>query len=219
MKKFRHYMGLILLTGLFCFILTGCSNTAPGSTSGNNDNKTGDEMADDVGNAVDDVADGVGDAVDDLVGKGGFDNYSDAHDYFMDTMGSYHSDAKFELRDEDKNLNDYQEGSKGYRFNLYDTSNNTDGELFGEFYVDANSGAIYRKGDDGKVTEYRGDSASGSTGNGSTTGNSSTTGSTGNGSTTGSTGNGSTTGSTGSMSGNQASRSGASSSNGVITTR
>ena len=192
MKKFRHYMGLLLLTGLFCFVLTGCSNTAPGSTSGNNDNKTGDEMADDVGNAVDDVADGVGDAVDDLVGKGGFDNYSDAHDYFMDTMGSYHSDAKFELRDEDKNLNDYQEGSKGYRFNLYDTSSNTDGELFGEFYVDANSGAIYRKGDDGKVTEYRGDSASG---------------------------NGSATGSTGSMSGNQASRSGASSSNGAITTR
>lgn len=180
MKKFRNYICLGMLTGLLCFALTGCgNNTTTGSTSGNNDNNVVDEAADDVGDAVDDVADGIGNAVNDLVGNGGFDNYGDAHDYFMDTMGSYHADAKFELRDEDKNLNDYQEGSKGYRFNLYDTSSNADGELFGEFYVDATSGAIYRKRDDGKVSEYPGSTGNnsanrGKTGNSTTSSNSST---------------------------------------------
>ena len=51
-------------------------------------------------------------------------------------------------------LNDYQEGSKGYRFNLYDTSKNDKGELFGEFYVDATSGAIYKKGNNNSIEEY-----------------------------------------------------------------
>lgn len=202
MKKFKNYICLGMLTGLLCFTLTGCgNNTTTGSTSGNNDNNVVDEAADDVGDAAKDVANDIGNAVDDLVGNGGFDNYNDAHDYFMDTMGSYHADAKFELRDEDQELNDYQEGSKGYRFNLYDTSSNTDGELFGEFYVDATSGAIYRKGDDGKVTEYPGSKGNGSASNGRT--NNPTTSSN------------TTTGGTG----NQASRNGASSANGATITR
>lgn len=153
MKKFKNYLRLVTITCVVCFAMTGCGNNN-GSTSGNNDNNVVEDVADDAGNAVEDVADGVGDAVEDLVGNGGFDNYNDAHDYFLDTMGAYHSDAKFELRDEDQELNDYQEGSKGYHFSLYDTSKNDQGELFGEFYVDATSGMIYKKGEDNSITEY-----------------------------------------------------------------
>ena len=165
MRKFKNCLRLAATACVFCFILTGCGNKDNASTSGNNDNGVAEDVADDVGDAADDLANGVGDAVDDLVGNGGFDNYNDAHDYFMDTMGSYHADSKFEIRDEDKELNDYQEGSKGYHFNLYDTSKNDQGELFGEFYVDATSGTIYKKGSNNSIEEYPGNKTSGNSNN------------------------------------------------------
>lgn len=172
MKKFKNYLSLAVLALLICFCLTACGNNAKGSTSGNNNSgNAAEDAVNDAANATDDLTDGIGNAVDDLVGKGGFDNYADAHSYFMDTMGSYHSDAKFEIRDEDKNLNDYQEGSKGYHFKLYDTSKNKDGEMFGEFYVDANSGTIYKKGDNGKISEYPGSGKSTNNGNSATKNN------------------------------------------------
>lgn len=149
----KNYL-LLALSLLVCMCMTGCGNQDKPSTSGNNDSASTESAMDDVGNAVEDVADGIGNAVDDLVGDGGFDNYSDAQKYFMDTMSSYHGDAQFELRDENEKLTDYQEGSKGYHFYLYDTSNQSEGELFGEFYVDATSGMIYRLGEDGTISEY-----------------------------------------------------------------
>ncbi len=167
MKHLKSYVCLAALAGVFGFALTGCGSRA--STSGNNVSSSTAESvrhaADRVGDAAKDVAEGVGDAaknvttgvgeaVDDLLGDSGFDSYADAHDYFLDTMGAYHSDARFELRNEDQALADYQEGSKGYHFNLYDTSRNSAGEKFGEFYVDANSGVIYKKGTGNTVEEY-----------------------------------------------------------------
>lgn len=155
MRKFKNFLSLVTLSMAVCFSMTGCgNNTTTGSTSGNNDNNVIEDVANDAGNAVEDVADGVGNAVNDLVGNGGFNNYNDAHDYFLETMGAYHADANFEIRDEDRELNDYQEGSKGYHFKLYDTSKNDQGELFGEFYVDANSGMIYKKDENGNINEY-----------------------------------------------------------------
>lgn len=161
MKKIKNYICLAAVACVVCFVMTGCGNNTTStsgnntsSASGNDDNNVVEDVADDAGNAVEDVADGVGDAVEDLVGNGGFNNYKDAHDYFLETMGAYHSDASFELRDEDEELNDYQEGSKGYHFSLYDTSKNEKGELFGEFYVDATSGTIYKKDENDKITEY-----------------------------------------------------------------
>lgn len=156
MRTLKKMTSLLLVTCSLGLALTGCGNNDKGSTSGNNDNNVVEDAADNVGNAVEDVADGVGNAVDDLVGTNGFDNYEDAKTYLMQTMEEYHPDMKFEIRDEDKNLTDYQEGSKGYRFRLYDTSKDENGELFGEFYVDANSGVIYRMGDNETFEEYRG---------------------------------------------------------------
>jgi hypothetical protein len=200
MKKMKNYLSLSLLGAALCLSLTACGNNT-GSTSGNNDNNAVEDAADDVGNAVEDVADGVGDAVDDLVGNGGFDNYQDAHDYFLDAMGSYHADANFELRDEDQELTDYQEGSMGYHFHLYDTSNNEDGDLFGEFFVDANTGLIYQKDENGNINEYPGTdnsngnnaNSNGTTDSNGTTNNSTSGSNTGNGSTTSSNSSGSGT--------------------------
>lgn len=169
MKKLKTYLHLAAIAGAFCLVMTGCGTGT--STTGNNTgsstetnnavnnaaNNVGDaakDVANGVGNAAKDVTTGVGDAVNDLVGNGGFNTYADAHDYFLDTMGAYHSDAAFELREEDKNLTDYQEGSKGYHFTLYDTSKNKSGEMFGEFYVDATSGTIYKKGANNTLEEY-----------------------------------------------------------------
>lgn len=167
MMTLKKLLCLSLVACGLCFCLTGCGNNDNGSTSGNNDNNVVGDTADNVGdaagdlaegagNAVEDVADGVGNAVDDLVGTNGFDNYDDAQKYFLETMENYHSDAEFELRDEERDLEDYQEGSKGYHFKLYDTSKNQNGALFGEFYVDADTGVIYQELDDDRIVEYRG---------------------------------------------------------------
>ena len=172
MKKIKYYMCIMAVLTATAFALTGCGkDTTTGSTSGNNNtdkNDVSENMSDaakdvadgakdagrDVVNGAKDMAEGIGNATDDLLGHGGFDNYNDAHDYFLSTMGSYHSDAKFELRDENTSLNDYQEGSKGYYFHLYDTSKNTSGDEFGEFFVDADSGRIYRRGSNNSIEEY-----------------------------------------------------------------
>lgn len=188
MTTLKKLLCVSLVACSFCFFLTGCGNDKNGSTSGNNDNNmvgdaaenVGDaasDLAQGAGNAVEDVADGVGNAVNDLVGTNGFDNYDDAHDYFLDTMGKYHTDAKFELRDEERELDDYQEGSMGYKFHLYDTSTNQSGDYFGEFYVDANTGVIYREEGDDRYVEYRGTNTSSTseTNNGTTTGRSGAT--------------------------------------------
>ncbi len=179
MMTLKKLLCLSVVTCSICVGLTGCGNNDNGSTSGNNDNNivgdtannvgnAAEDLAEGAGNAVGDVADGVGNAVDDLVGTNGFDNYDDARKYFLETMESYHADAQFELRDEERDLEDYQEGSKGYRFELYDTSKNEKGEFVGEFYVDANTGVIYRDGDDDQVIEYRGIETDNNTSHGNT---------------------------------------------------
>lgn len=201
MMTLKKLLCLSVVACSLCVGLAGCGNNNNGSTSGNNDNNiVGDaaenvgnaagDLAEGAGNAVEDVADGVGNAVDDLVGTNGFDNYDDAHKYFLETMGNYHTDAKFEIRDEDRNLSDYQEGSKGYRFHLYDTSKNQDGELFGEFYVDADTGVIYKVEGDNNFTEYRGTETDNNASNGNTANNSKNTNGTGSDASSTSTGNG-----------------------------
>ncbi len=164
MKNFKHLLTLCIACSFFALCLTGCGSKNAKSFSGNNDTDKNDlsedlseatqNAADDIADGAKDIAEGISDATDDLLGDGGFTNYNDAHDYFLDTMSAYHSDAQFELRNEDKKLNDYQEGSKGYHFYLYDTSRNKEGEKFGEFFVDATSGRIYQKGNDSSISEY-----------------------------------------------------------------
>lgn len=160
----RKFKSLLLLSFTIVFVgacVTAC--TVPGSsTSGNN--RTGRNNTEgNIGNAVENAGEhlgnaveNVGDAAGNLLGSNGFNSYNEAHEHFLKTMSGYNTNAKYEVRDENKNLADYQEGSKGYYFSLYDTSSNTKGEHVGEFYVDTATGRIYHKDKStGKINEYK----------------------------------------------------------------
>lgn len=171
MKKLKLFACITCILAMGCFVLTACGNNK--STSGNNtQEQTGDDNAgngtdtgngvgdaiDDAGNAigdaVDDVADGVGDAVNDITS--GFTSYGDAHDYFMKRMGQDNPNAQYELRNESEDLTTYDGSTQGYHFELYDTATNSDGEKIGDFYLEPNSGKIYKKDSgSGKINEYQ----------------------------------------------------------------
>ena len=195
---------LVLTTtvALMSFAFTGCGGVNNATDAGNetttemattnstseNDNNVGDDLgnaAEDVGNAVGDVAEGVGDAVGDVMeGFTGFNDYSEAHDYFLKQMGMANGSAQYEVRNEKKDITTYNNNRKGYTFELYDTANNTEGERVGEFYVDTETGRIYQKNEDtNKIEEYSigGTSNSGAAGNSKTSGTGTGTGTNANG--------------------------------------
>lgn len=173
MKKF-----LVLTTAatLMSFAFTGCGGvnnatdakkeeattemaTTENGTANNGNNTVGEDLgnaAEGVGNAVGDVAEGVGNAVGDVLeGFTGFNNYSEAHDYFLNQMGMANGTAKYEVRNEKKDITNYNNDRKGYTFELYDVANNAEGERVGEFYVDTETGRIYQKNDkNNKIEEY-----------------------------------------------------------------
>lgn len=101
------------------------------------------DVANGVGNAVDDVADGVGDAVDNL-GGGSFDSYDDAKDYLLGKLSEDNVNATYEIRNEKRDLVSYHSedsGAQGYQFSVYETDGN---EKIGIYYVDKETGKIYR---------------------------------------------------------------------------
>ena len=102
-----------------------------------------DDVADGVGDAVDDVADGVGDAIDNL-GGGSFDSYEEAKKYLLDKLKKDNAGASYEVREETDALTSYNSndsGAVGYKFSVYETDGN---EKIGIYYVDKNTGKIYR---------------------------------------------------------------------------
>ena len=129
-------------------VFTGCGNgrkdsTTKGTTENNNaSGTTEDNLVDDAEDAVDDVADGVGDAVDDIAN--GFDNYDDAHDYLLNRLQNDDKDGKYEVRNETKDEQEYRDGASGYHFEIYDTSDDS-GKKYGDFYVDKDTGKIYKR--------------------------------------------------------------------------
>ena len=63
-----------------------------------------------------------------------------------------------QMRNENKDLNEYQDGRYGYQFELYDTSSG-EGSRLGEYWVDRDTGKIYLKNDkSGEFEEYTADS-------------------------------------------------------------
>lgn len=140
----------------------------PPGGDGNEENKGGDTTTDntegatteggdvgkDVGNAVkdagnvaedvvDDVADGVGDAIDNL-GGGSFDRYEDARKYLLEKLSKDNKGAHYEVREETKDLTSYNHndsGAEGYKFSVYETDGE---EKIGIYYVDKDTGKIYR---------------------------------------------------------------------------
>ena len=78
-------------------------------------------------------------------GSNGFDNYDDAHDYFLQQMGNNDSAAKYEVRNESRDVTSYDDQNEGYQFELYDTANNAEGDRKGLYYVDKKNGKIYQR--------------------------------------------------------------------------
>lgn len=101
------------------------------------------DIVEGAGEAADDVADGVGDAIDNL-GGGSFDSYDDAKTYLLEKLKKDNSGANYEVRDEIKDLTAYNNndsGAEGYQFSVYETDGN---EKIGIYYVDKDTGKIYR---------------------------------------------------------------------------
>lgn len=119
----------------------------PYGTESENVTDSGSDAAEEIGDAtkdlVDDVADGVGDAIDNL-GGGSFDKYEDAREYLLGKLQKDNAGAKYEVREENKDLiayNHNDSGAEGYQFNVYETDRN---EKIGIYYVDKDTGKIYR---------------------------------------------------------------------------
>ena len=120
---------------------TGSSTEGSSSTeNGNNSNGTG-SVGKDLGNMIDDAGDVVDDAAKDVSDAltGSYDTYDHAYKYFMDQIPG---DSKnYEVRNNDKDLTDYNSGSMGY-------------SKVGDFYVDSTSGKVYKAGSGSGVSEF-----------------------------------------------------------------
>lgn len=126
--------------------MTGTEDKVGKDTVGDAADDVGDAAKDIVegaGEAADDVADGVGDTIDNL-GGGSFDSYDDAKTYLLEKLKKDNSGANYEVRDEIKDLTAYNNndsGAEGYQFSVYETDGN---EKIGIYYVDKDTGKIYR---------------------------------------------------------------------------
>lgn len=192
--KNKAILVLSVLMLVYSFTLTGCGNDNVNSATDNNNQaqngtnqngtnnngnnngtNNGSNVGNDLSNAVDDVGDAVGDvgnAVGDMLGANfnGFSSYEDAHDYFMSTMQGQNNSGRYEVRNENKELNQYQNGRYGYQFELYDVTQG-EGSRLGEYWVDRDTGKIYRKNDkSGEFEEYTGNTTN-TQNNGNNTGN------------------------------------------------
>ncbi len=176
MKNIKKVFSLCLVLIMLSTCLAGCGTNNAGTTGDNALNELGTDTknaVNDAGDVAKDVVDGVEDVAEgtgNLVTGKGFNTYNDAHDYFLEQMGTGNNAAKYEVRNESQDLMEYQSGSKGYRFELYDTANDTNGTRVGEYYVDSATGLIYSKNEEsGDITQYSGTLNSRDTSNAKTT--------------------------------------------------
>ena len=64
-------------------------------------------------------------------------------------------DGKYEVRNETKDEQEYRDGASGYHFEIYDTSDDS-GKKYGDFYVDKDTGKIYKRNTKTeKLEEYK----------------------------------------------------------------
>lgn len=119
-------------------------NTDTDAENESNDAENGvEDVVDDAENIVDDIADGIGDAINNL-GGGSFDRYDDAKEYLLTKLQKDNAAAHYELREETEDLTAYNSndsGAEGYKFSVYETDGN---EKIGIYYVDKDTGKIYR---------------------------------------------------------------------------
>lgn len=133
----------------------GTGNDSGNGTGMNGNTGTDNSLGNDLGNAADDLADGVGNAVDDLAGVD-FNDYNSAGEYLMGQIGTTQKEGRYEIRNEDRTLKNYDSSDaskKGYRYEIYDSQK---GKSHGVFYVDSETGKIYQEtGKDKTIKEYK----------------------------------------------------------------
>ena len=132
---------------------TGHPNTS-NTSAGNDDNQS--NVGQNIGDAASDVAEGVGNAVDDLAGVD-YSDYNSAYEYLLEQIGGTDSTSKYEVRNKSRDLHNYNSSDstrKGYRFEVYDTSQGN-GKKYGVFYVDQETGKIYKERGTNQVEEYK----------------------------------------------------------------
>ena len=79
----------------------------------------------------------------------------DAHDYLLNRLQNDDKDGKYEVRNETKDEQEYRDGASGYHFEIYDTSDDS-GKKYGDFYVDKDTGKIYKRNTKTeKLEEYK----------------------------------------------------------------
>lgn len=134
----------------------GCGNDDAAEEDNGQQNNSSGNLSGDLDDDVDDLEDDFDDAVDDLDGTADdYDDYEDAHEYLMNRLQSDHSDRKYEVRNRDAGVVEYQDGRNGYHYEIYDITDGDGGTKEGEFYVDRDNGKIYKKNEtSNKIEEY-----------------------------------------------------------------
>lgn len=166
MKHFGKYLLLAVCMTASMVLFCACGNSKSESTESKSESSTdmssekdtestsdGNDggIIDEAVDAVKDVADGVTDAAEDVV-SGAFKSFDDAKDWFMDQLPS--GDGRFEVANSDTDLAEYSDGKKGYHIELHDNELEGDTKA-GDFYIDADSGKVYKSDEHGKTfAEY-----------------------------------------------------------------
>ena len=165
MKKQKTYVAMLLAV-LVILSLAGCgmknakdnAEATTGWSVANPDNTTEDkkttESTDAKDNAQDNNMEEDADGIMDNLGAGTFDTYEDAKNYLMDKLTADNEDIAYEFREETQDLTSYDSnnpGAEGYQFHVYESEG---GKKTGDYYVDKDTGKVYRYTKDNKITEY-----------------------------------------------------------------
>ena len=116
----------------------------------NPDNTTKDKKTTESTDNIEEDADGIMDNL----GAGTFDTYEDAKNYLMDKLTADNEDMSYEFREETQDLTSYDSGNpgaEGYQFHVYESEG---GKKTGDYYVDKDTGKVYRYTKDNKIMEY-----------------------------------------------------------------
>lgn len=164
MKKQKTYVAMLLAV-LVVLSLAGCgmknskdnAEATTGWSVANPDNTTENkkttESTDTDNNAQNNIEEDT-DGIMDNLGAGTFDTYEDAKNYLMDKLTADNEDIDYEFREEDENLTSYDSnnpGAEGYQFHVYESEG---GKKTGDYYVDKDTGKVYRYTKDNKITEF-----------------------------------------------------------------
>lgn len=156
--KRQNYVAILLMV-MMAFALAGCgmkkskdnAEATTGWSVANPDNTTENEKTTET--TREDIEEDAGDIMDNL-GAGTFDTYEDAKNYLMDKLETDNEDIAYEFREENESLTSYDSanpGAEGYQFHVYESEG---GKKTGDYYVDKDTGKVYRYTKDNKITEF-----------------------------------------------------------------